>query len=96
MNSKLTSRFGNKSVSNENALFPFHQVALDFIRHIGRSLDEDGELEDLVPEVTKYVMEGTQAGNKFSLPYWAFSKFDTVSWINLKAVGLSPHLGQVQ
>ena len=53
-------------------------MALDFIRHIGRTLNEDGELEDLVPEVTKYVMEGTQAGNKFPLPYWAFSKFDTV------------------
>ena len=71
-------------------------MALDFIRHIERTLNEDGELEDLVPEVTKYVMEGTQTRNKYTLPYWAFSKFDTVSWINLKAVGLSPHLGQVQ
>ena len=63
-------------------MFPFHQVALDFIRHIGTSLDEDGELEDLVPEVTKYVMEGTQAlfrkKSIYILPCWIFSKLDTV------------------
>ena len=36
-------------------------MALDFIGHIGRTLNEDGELEDLVPEMTKYVIEGTKA-----------------------------------
>ena len=37
-------------------LFPIHQVALDFICYIGRKLNKDGELEDVVPEMTKYVM----------------------------------------
>ena len=75
-------------------LFPFHQVALDFILYVGGTLNEDGELEDLVSEMTKYVMEGTQHHLMIHKYHDAFCvgiddrKLEHYSWI------LRAHLNQ--